>query len=148
MPEFDVSVKLNIYETIGEFATVPTAIDVASNLGSTVEEVLEAFQSLNQQRLLVLEPDTKDRIRMAPPFSGIETPFQVKCGGKTFYANCAWDAYGVLAALRSDGSVKAGDAYSNEPISLLVKDGQPVLENVVVHFAVPAAHWWDDIIYT
>ena len=56
--------------------------------------------------------------------------------GKHFYANCAWDAYGVLAALQNDGSVNAWDAYSNEPISLLVRDGQPVLENIAVHFAV------------
>ena len=148
MLDFDVSVKLNIYETIAEIAMMPTASDVASRLESTVEEVLEAFQSLNQQRLLVLEPGEKDRIRMASPFSGIETPFQVDCRGKKFYANCAWDAYGVLAALQNDGSVNAWDAYSNEPISLLVKDGQPVLENIAVHFAVPAARWWDDIIYT
>jgi hypothetical protein len=148
MPEFDVSVKRNIYETIAEFATMPTASDVATRLDSTVEEVLEAFHSLNQQRLLVLEPGMEDRIRMAPPFSGIETPFQAKCGGKTFYANCAWDAYGVLAALQNDGSINAWDAYSHEPISLFIKGGQPKLENIVVHFAVPAAHWWDDIIYT
>jgi hypothetical protein len=125
-----------------------TASDVSSNLESTVEEVLEAFQNLNQQRLLVLEPGTNDRIRMAPPFSGIETPFKVRCNGRTFYANCAWDAYGVLAALQNDGNVDAWDAYSNEPISLLMQDGQPMLENIAVHFAVPAAHWWDDIIYT
>jgi hypothetical protein len=29
-----------------------------------------------------------------------------------------------------------------------VKNGQPVPLPYVAHFAVPAAHWWDDIIFT
>jgi hypothetical protein len=31
---------------------------------------------------------------------------------------------------------------------LEVRNGQPVPEECVIHFAVPAAQWWDDILYT
>ena len=27
-------------------------------------------------------------------------------------------------------------------------NGKPVPQDCAVHFAVPAAHWWDDIVYT
>jgi hypothetical protein len=97
---------------------------------------------------LVLEPGTTSKIRMAPPFSGVETPFQVKVDAKSYYANCAWDALGVPAALRCDADVATTCADCGEPMSLQVKNGQPVPQDCATHFAVPAAHWWDAIIYT
>jgi len=29
-----------------------------------------------------------------------------------------------------------------------IKNGQPVPQPCVFHFAVPAARWWEDIVYT
>src|SRR4249919_3381112 len=88
------------------------------------------------------------RIRMAPPFSGVETSFRVKVQDNVYYANCAWDALGIAAALQADAKIEASDGYSGEPIMLEVRNGQPVPQSCVIHFAVPAAHWWDDILYT
>jgi hypothetical protein len=113
-----------------------------------VEEVEAAFERLYRKRLLVLEPNDPSRIRMAPPFSGIETPFLVKVNDKSYYANCAWDALAIPAALHGDGDILASDAHTREPMTILVRDGNPVPEPCVIHFAVPAAQWWDDIIYT
>jgi hypothetical protein len=31
---------------------------------------------------------------------------------------------------------------------LEVRDGRPVPRACAIHFAVPAAHWWDDIVHT
>jgi hypothetical protein len=146
--DFDTTVKLNIYSVIAETTHAPTSMEVAQALDSSVEEVEAAFQRLYQKRLLVLEPGNPSKIRMAPPFSGIETPFLVKVKDKSYYANCAWDALAIPAALHSDGDILASDAHTHEPIRLLVRAGNPVPEPCVIHFAVPAAHWWDDIIYT
>jgi DNA-binding transcriptional MocR family regulator len=146
--DFDTIVKLNIYETIAKAARMPTAEQVASATGVSLQEVEAAFERLFQKRLLVLEPGEKSRIRMAPPFSGIETPFLVKVNHLDYYANCAWDALGIAAALHQDAVIIASDAYTGEPIILEVIEGMPVQQNCVIHFAVPAAHWWDDIIYT
>jgi hypothetical protein len=85
---------------------------------------------------------------MAPPFSGIETPFKVTVQGKDYYANCAWDALGIPAALRGDGDVETADVQTGEAIRLEVRDGHPLPEPCVIHFAVPAAKWWADIVYT
>ena len=146
--DLDTIVKLNIYETIAGTAKIPLAEDVARATGASVPEVEAAFERLHQKRLLVPEPGDKSRIRMAPPFSGIETPFRVKVDQLNYYANCAWDALGIPAALHQDAVIVASDAHTNEPIILEVKDEMPVQQNCVIHFAVPAAHWWDDIIYT
>jgi hypothetical protein len=146
--DFDTSVKLSIYETIAETAQAPSAAEVARELGSPLKDVLAAFDRLHQKRLLVPEPGEPGRIRMASPFSGVETPFRVIALGKTFYANCAWDALGIPAALHADAIIEASDGYSGEPLRLEVKDGKPVPQQCVSHFAVPAALWWQDIIYT
>jgi hypothetical protein len=146
--DFDTTVKLNIYETIAETTKAPTSAAVASALNVSVEEIEAAFSRLHKKRLLVPEPGNPSQIRMAPPFSGIETPFLVKVRDKLYYANCAWDAFGISAALHKDAVVEAADGYNGEPINLEVKNGKPVPQECAIHFAVPAARWWDDIIYT
>lgn len=146
--DFDTAVKLHIYSVIAETTKAPTSAEVAQSLNCTVEEVEDAFQQLSQKHLLVLEPGSASKIRMAPPFSGVETPFLVKVGEKSYYANCVWDALGIPAALHRDGDVISADAYMGEPMSLQVRNGTPVPQECVIHFAVPAARWWDDIIYT
>jgi hypothetical protein len=146
--DFETTVKLNIYETIASTTRVPNTFEVAQALDAPLEEVQTAFDGLHKKRLLVPEPGDPSRIRMAPPFSGIETPFQVNVGGKLFYGNCAWDALGIAAALHADASVHTADAHSGEPIILEIRNGQPIPQPCVIHFAVPAARWWEDIVYT
>jgi DNA-binding transcriptional MocR family regulator len=146
--DFETTVKLNIYATIANTAHAPSAPEVAQALGASLEEVQAAFHTLHQKRLLVPEPGDPSRIRMAPPFSGTETPFRVQVQDKIYHANCAWDAFGIPAALHADASVLTSDAYNGEPITLEVRNGQPIPQPCVIHFAVPAARWWEDILYT
>ena len=146
--DFDTSVKLHIYETIARTTRPPTSAEAAEALNTTVEEVQAAFDRLHKKRLLVPEPGDPSRIRMAPPFSGIETQFRAKVEGKTYYANCAWDALGIPAALHQDGVIEAEDGHTHEPITLTVRDGNPVPQPCAIHFAVPAARWWEDIVHT
>ncbi len=146
--DFDTSVKLFIYETIAQTTRPPTSAEAAKALNVPVEEVEAAFDRLHKKRLLVPEPSHPSHIRMAPPFSGIETSFRVKVEGKVYYANCAWDAFGIPAALHKDGVIEAADGHTGEAMSLTVRDAKPVAQPCVIHFAVPAARWWKDIVYT
>lgn len=146
--DFDTSVKLNIYEMIAHTTRMPTSADVASAMGSSVAEVEQAFQRLYEKRLLVLEPGSSSRIRMAPPFSGIETQHRVKIEEKIYFANCAWDAFGIAAALKRDADIESTCGDCDEPLPFQIRDGKPLPQDCVVHFAVPAAQWWRDIIYT
>ena len=146
--DFDTAVKMHIYETIAQTTKPPTSSEAAKALNATVVDIEAAFDRLHKKRLLVPEPGDPSRIRMAPPFSGIETSFRVKAKGKVYYANCAWDALGIPAALHADAEIEAADGQTDEPMSLTVKDGKPVPQPCAIHFAVPAARWWQDIVYT
>jgi hypothetical protein len=150
MPELDldVQVKLAIYEITAETGSVPTSSQVSRKINIEQNEVLAAFRRLHAKRLLLPEPSDPHRIRMAPPFSGVPTRFPVEANGKHYYANCVWDAYGIAAALHCDAISRASDGHTGEPLTLEVKNGEPILKSYVAHFAVPAAHWWDDLIFT
>ena len=146
--EFDTTIKLAIYRITADTGSIPNAGTVAAATQSPESDVLAAFQRLHAKRLLVPEPGDPKRIRMAPPFSGIPTAFPVEALGRRYYANCVWDAYGVAAALHADAMIPASDGFSGEPLTLEVRDGKPVLQPCVAHFAVPAAKWWEDIVFT
>ncbi|HXO18670.1 MAG TPA: organomercurial lyase [Thermoanaerobaculia bacterium] len=146
--DFETAVKLEIYRTIAETAKAPSAAEVAQALGASVADILAAFGALHARRLIVPEPADPARIRMAPPFSGAPTAFLVKARGKEYFANCVWDALGVAAALHEDAVVAAEDGFTGEPMTLEVRGGRPGPAECVAHFAVPAARWWEDIVYT
>jgi hypothetical protein len=146
--DFDTAVKMHIYETIAQTARPPASTEAAGALHATIEEIEAAFDRLYKKRLLVPEPGDPSRIRMAPPFSGIETSFRVRARDKVYYANCAWDALGIPAALHADAVIEAADGQTDEPMSLTVKNGKPLPQTCAIHFAVPAARWWQDIVYT
>lgn len=146
--DFDTSVKMKIYQMVARETVMPDAGGVAKELAEPVTAIQAAFKRLYAKRLLVLEPGDETRIRMAPPFSGAPTPFRVEVSAKSYYANCVWDAFGIPAALHADAIIHALDGFTGEPLLLEVKDGKPRPQDWVAHFAVPAAHWWHDIIYT
>ena len=146
--DIETAVKMSVYQTIAESTKAPSAAEVARALGVSDNDALDAFRSLHKKRLLVPEPADAMKIRMAPPFSGVETPFAVRIGRKKYYANCAWDALGIPAALHENAVVETTDAQTGEPMRIEVRDQRPIPQQCAVHFAVPAARWWDDIVYT
>ena len=145
---FAVAVKTKIYETVAATGEAPDAPRVAELLGAEPAEVEAAFGRLAAKRLLVFQPGTTTKIQMAPPFSGVPTPFRVRVGERSYFANCVWDALGVAAALHADAVVDASDGHTGEPMRLEVRNGRPVSTECAIHFAVPAAHWWDEIVHT
>jgi hypothetical protein len=145
--DFDIRLRMAIYEHIAQTTRAPSVGDVAARMGATEGEVREGYARLRSRRVLVTLPDG-DGIRMAPPFSGIPTQHRVRVGDKEYFANCAWDALGIPAALHAEAEVLSRCEQTREPLRIHVGREGPLPEPCVVHFEVPAAHWWDDIVHT
>jgi hypothetical protein len=143
----DDEIRHRVYQITVERGRPPRSAELAEELGSTREEILESFRRLNSRRLLALAPESGEII-MAPPFSAVPTPFLVTVGDRSYFANCVWDSYGVAAALHQDAEIETSCACCGEPMTLPVRDGRPAPVAGVAHFAVPAAQWWDNITYT
>jgi hypothetical protein len=145
--DFDLELRAAIYRHFADRAQAPTIVEMARALSRPAVEVGEGYRRLYAKRMLVLMPDGES-IRMAPPFSGIETQHQVQANGRTYFANCAWDSFGIPAALHAEADVLSRCEQTREPLRLhLTADGPPPLD-WLFHAAVPAAHWWRDIVYT
>ncbi len=145
--EFDLQVKLAVYRHFAETGQRPAPEDVAEQVGSDGRSVIDAYGRLSALRMLVLEEDGSS-IRMASPFSGVPTQHVVESDGVRYFANCAWDALGVLAALQKQGMVRSRCGQSGEPLHLEVGLDGPGPSEWLFHCPVPAANWWDDIVFT
>jgi hypothetical protein len=145
--EFDTQVKLAVYHYFAETGRRPSPQEVAERVGSNAESVLDAYRRLRAQRLLVLEEDGSS-IRMAPPFSGVPTEHIVEADGIQYFANCAWDSLGIPAALHKPSTVHSRCAQSGESFHLRVGLQGPEPSSWLFHCLVPAAKWWDDIVFT
>jgi Alkylmercury lyase len=135
-----------IYQHFAETAQPPTVETTAQHLGIAVEQAATLYHELHERHALLLEPGTVN-IRMANPFSAVPTPFRVASGGQNYFANCAWDALGIPAALQQDGLVQATCAGSATPLVLTIQSGQ-IDGAALVYFALPFRQWYDDLVYT
>ncbi len=146
VPEEEV--RLAVYDHFVAQQRAPSVEQVAERTGHPVAEVSSVFRGLAEAHVLVLRPGT-DEVWMAMPFSAVPTGFTVRVGQRSWWANCAWDALGILAALDADGEVVADDPSGGEDLRVRVEDGKLAGPATgVVHFAVPAARWWEDIGFT
>ena len=142
----DVHVRAAVYDTAMSTGSPPAAVDLAAQLGIPLAEVRDSLERLAAGRALVLQPNSRE-VLMANPFSAVPTPFAVRAGGRLYFGNCIWDALGIPAMLHADGEVIASCGCCGEAMTLAVADQRLEPASGVVHFAIPAKRWWDDIVY-
>jgi hypothetical protein len=135
------------YALFVELGRAPSAVDVAQATNLSTDEVVAVWRGLHQAHALVLDPGTAE-IRMANPFSAVPTAYGVQAAGRWWYANCAWDALGICAALDADGRIQTSCPDCGQPIALEVRSRRVDDERLLFHCLVPARHWWDDIVFT
>lgn len=146
MDEADIAIRNATYRRFVDLGRAPTADDVATATGRSVVAIRESWRRLHDAHALVL--DAGGALRMANPFAARPTDFRVRAAGRDWYANCAWDAFGIGAALRVDSSFETSCPDCTAPIQIRVADGQPDDPSPVFHVLVPARAWWTDIGFT
>jgi Alkylmercury lyase len=145
----DLRVRNLTYRLFVDLGRAPTAAEVAEAAeaaGPAGADVAAAWRRLHDAHALVL--DGGGELLMANPFSAVPTAYVVEAAGRSWFANCAWDAFGVCAALHADGRVDTTCQDCGEPIAVDVVAGRAGDPSLVFHCLVPAAHWWDDIVHT
>ena len=143
----DLELRNLTYRLFVEQGRAPTPGEVAAASSANPAGVREGWRRLHEAHALVLNSDATE-IRMANPFSAVPTAHRVLAGGRWWYANCAWDAFGICAALAVDGRIETSCPDCGEPLGIDVRDERPDDGSVFFHCLVPAAHWWDDIAFT
>ncbi len=147
--EFTQAVRNTIYAFFVDQARPPTVAEAARALHAPADQVHEAYLRLGAAHAILLEPNTtQPEVRMASPFSAVPTPFLVTAGQKTYFANCAWDMFGIPAALHADASIEARCADCGERLDLRVSGQRIFAEEALAHFLLPFRDWYADLVYT
>ena len=143
----DRRIRHHVYSALAQGAPAPTAASMAATLGVPAAEVRGGLERLHTAHLLVLDADTRE-VRMASPFSNVPTAYRVEGPDTSWNANCAWDALGIPAALHQPGVVHSRCEQSLAPLHLAVDSAGPEPSPWLFHCLVPAAKWWDDLVFT
>lgn len=144
--EQDVRVRAAVYDGVIVRGILPGVLDLARDLDLAPGAVRESLERLAGGKALVLQRDSRE-VLMANPFSAVPTPFAVRANARLYYGNCIWDALGIPAMLQSDADINCSCGCCGDAIHLTVQAGRLDPLDGVVHFAIPAHRWWQDIVY-
>jgi len=128
-------------------SAAPSVTETARALSVPGADVEAAYDALDERHMIVLRPGSHT-IWMAMPFSNMQTAFTVISGGRAYYAPCAWDAFGVPAMLAADARIFTTCADCGGALERKVANGAITETRGLVHFALPARRWWDDVGFT
>ena len=137
----------HVYDVAFDTGRPPTIAELGQLAGATDADVRDSLRHLAAGRVLVLQPESGE-ILMAPPFSAVPTPFLVRTSRHEAYANCAWDALGIPVMFGEPAQITSACGCCGEAMTLSTGGAVGPDGNGVIHFAVPAHRWWDDLVFT
>lgn len=122
-----------------------------ADFGLTREATVEVLRELVETRGVAVVKGTW-RILMAWPFSAIATPFVVHARGKSYFANCSWDAIAFHAMLgNEDVAIQGRCQHCAALIHIELSGGRATVvepATTIVYLALRPTEWWEDIIVT
>jgi alkylmercury lyase-like protein len=145
--ELDARTRLSVYQHFVRRSLAPAIGDISKELGASPAAIAASLERLASAHVLVLDPATRE-LWMAMPFSAVPTAFRVRTSAGEWWANCAWDALGISAMLQAPAEITTTCADCGAPPPIRTTGRALWTGSGVVHFAVPAASWWDDIGFT
>ncbi|HET9557206.1 MAG TPA: organomercurial lyase, partial [Actinomycetota bacterium] len=113
-----------VYREFVEEGHPPTAAEAARRLDVGVEEVLAGWGRLHDEHVLVLDED-RVGVRMAHPFSARPMHFVVASDEQKWWGGCAWDSFGIMAALGQEVLVATTCLGCGRPLALLADPKAP-----------------------
>ena len=141
-------VRLYVFGEAAATGQVPQPPQISRALGRPEAEVRAALRVLAAGRVLILAPNDGN-VWAANPFCAVPSGFRVSAAGKRYRGICIWDALGIVATLgAAEATIAAPCGDCGAHLTLEVREGRLVRGEGVVHFAVPAREWWDNIGFT
>jgi hypothetical protein len=145
--EADAAFRHAIYQFIVTRGHIPRLRELAAALSRPEKTIRAGVHRLSQLHILVLQPHTSEILRAAP-FWAVPTAFQVQSGKHSWWASCIWDALAIPAMLHRDARITTACGCCDSAMQLTVRKGHLLGATGVIHFAVPAARWYENIVFT
>ena len=144
---FDVDVRLTLFREFVETGRAPSAQRLGQMLQAPLNDIQAALERLAAGKAIALQPESRE-VMMANPLSAVPSPFLARTADRSYFGSCVWDALGILAMLHSDGTVETSCACCGEAMVITIRDGRPLPMQGIIHFAIPAKRWWENIAFT
>ncbi len=146
--EFDSRVRLTIYEEIIRTGAMPRLDSLAGKLKASVKEVHSSCERLYAAHTGIVPLAEGGELLFAAPFCAVPTPFQVEAQGRSWFAPCGWDAFGVVVVLGGTGIIRTRCACCEEGIIVRVENHVLQDRDGWMNLVVPAKRFWEDIVFT
>jgi hypothetical protein len=147
MTRADSSLRMSIYRFAIRKGHLPTIRELARALSRSESSVRSGFRRLASAHVLVLHKDSPEILRAAP-FWGVPTAFRVQSGNRSWWGSCIWDAMGIPAMLHRDAQIIATCGCCDSTMTLPVRGGRLAKVKGIIHIAVPASRWYENIVFT
>jgi hypothetical protein len=132
-------------EVLLDTGRAPSAAETAAALSIPEADAEKAYRDLAASHAFELHPGTLD-VWMVHPLSAIPTPYVATVNLRDHFTNCIWDGLGAVAMLGGTGFVRTKCEDCGESLQVDVVQAELAGEpEGVVHFAIPASRWYDDI---
>lgn len=143
--------RLAIYQRFASTGASPEPLDLCARFDLSPDELWRALRQLEDESAVVLMPGSS-YLWMAEPFSAVPTFFPVRSNRpkdpRRWFGNCIWDALAIVSLLAIDGVVETESPLDGEALRFDVADGELTTNDAVIHFAVKASDWWQNIGFT
>jgi hypothetical protein len=136
-----------IIEYIIDKGYAPDLKTISTLLKNDVPTIQKALYELQNDHGVVLHPD-KPAVWVIHPFSTAPTNFLVKSSRGIWWGNCAWCSMGVAALLKENLTITTRLGAYDEQIVIHIVNGELIEKNLLVHFPIPMANAWNNVIYT
>jgi Alkylmercury lyase len=140
-------VRALIYRTLADEGRPPSVAELSRRVARDETEIRRNLAELHAAHLIVLAPDG-DAIRMAHPFSAAPMGFVVRAGDERWWGGCTWDSFGIGAALGREVRIETNCPHCLADITFRGGPSSPPESGRVARIPLPAAHWWDDVVWT
>ena len=125
----------------------PDVNTLSGLLSADESEIEKELYDLSDYHGVVLHPKGP-KIWVIHPFSLAPTNFLVRSSKGQWWGNCAWCSLGIAALLKEDLTITTNLGAHDEQVVIHIINGEVQETNLCVHFPVPMAKAWDNVIYT
>ena len=141
------TLRVFVYDWLLARGAPPSSAVIAAHFGTSVDDTRALLGELKIGKTIYPHACSGE-IWMAGAFSAVPTPYRVTGSRAAWWANCAWDMLGVAVIANEPVRIETSCTDCTEPMVLRADPKHGTSDSGVVHFLVPARHWYDDLGFT
>ena len=142
----DERVRGELTRLIAALGHAPSTAELAAAAGLSPEQAEQSLRRLHDTHSLLLHPGTA-RPWVVHPFALSAGSCWVETLERSYWANCLYCAFGIVAALDCEAVISTRYGGEAKPVTYRVARGEGPDRDDVFHLSTPVRQWWDNVIH-